>query len=141
MREVHCWVPKCVSVVPCSKVKLVAKMIKAIHAQENKKAARGKAGTVVAQLKNVIEQLDREIHCRLRVMGTSHNGNFALMAGLCPNPTCSRHPAGQKEVHEHEALGVTLEDISVAGLSHLVRVCKPILHITLDSTGKWEMST
>ena len=30
------------SVTPCSKVKLVAKMLKAIHAQENKKAAREK---------------------------------------------------------------------------------------------------
>ena len=35
------------SVVPKSKVKLVAKMLKAIHAQESKKAAREKAKTVV----------------------------------------------------------------------------------------------
>ena len=41
------------SVVPHSKVKLVAKMLKAIHAQENKKAAREKAGVVVAQLKEM----------------------------------------------------------------------------------------
>ena len=38
------------SVVPKSKVKLVAKMLKAIHAQESKKAAREKAGAVVAEL-------------------------------------------------------------------------------------------
>ena len=38
------------SVVPRSKVKLVAKMLKAIHAQESKKAAREKAKAVVAQL-------------------------------------------------------------------------------------------
>ena len=37
------------SVVPRSKVKLVAKMLKAIHAQESKKAAREKAKAVVAQ--------------------------------------------------------------------------------------------
>ena len=41
------------SVVPRSKVKLVAKMLKAIHAQENKKAAREKAKAVVAQLKEM----------------------------------------------------------------------------------------
>ena len=38
------------SVVPRSKVKLVAKMLKAIHAQESKKAAREKAKAVVAEL-------------------------------------------------------------------------------------------
>jgi transposase-like protein len=38
------------SVVPRSKVKLVAKMLKAIHAQENKKTAREKANAVVAEL-------------------------------------------------------------------------------------------
>ena len=38
------------SVVPKSKVKLVAKMLKAIHAQESKKAAREKAKAVVEEL-------------------------------------------------------------------------------------------
>ena len=38
------------SVTPRSKVKLVAKMLKAIHAQESKKAAREKAKAVVEQL-------------------------------------------------------------------------------------------
>ena len=39
------------SVVPKSKVKLVAKMLKAIHSQESKKAAREKAKAVVDELK------------------------------------------------------------------------------------------
>ena len=38
------------SAVPRSKVKLVAKMLKAIHAQESKKAAREKAKAIVAEL-------------------------------------------------------------------------------------------
>ena len=38
------------SVVPKSKVKIVAKMLKAIHAQESKKASREKAKAVVAEL-------------------------------------------------------------------------------------------
>ena len=41
------------SVVPKSKVKNVAKMLKAIHAQESKKAAREKVAAVVAELKSM----------------------------------------------------------------------------------------
>ena len=41
------------SVVPKSKVKIAAKMLKAVHAQENKKASREKAKTVVAELKTM----------------------------------------------------------------------------------------
>ena len=41
------------SVTPRSKVKLVAKMLKAIHAQESKKAAREKAKTVVEELRSM----------------------------------------------------------------------------------------
>lgn len=39
------------SVVPRSKAKLVAQMLRAIHAQESKKAAREKAASVVAELR------------------------------------------------------------------------------------------
>ena len=47
------------SVVPKSKVKNVAKMLKAIHAQESKKASREKAAAVVAELKAMTkEQLE-----------------------------------------------------------------------------------
>ena len=41
------------SVVPKSKVKLVAKMLKAIHAKESKKAAREKAKAVVEELRSM----------------------------------------------------------------------------------------
>ncbi len=41
------------SVVPKSKVKNVAKMLKAIHAQESRKASREKAADVVAELKSM----------------------------------------------------------------------------------------
>ena len=41
------------SVVPKSKVKYVAKMLKAIHAQENKEAARKKADAVVEELRSM----------------------------------------------------------------------------------------
>ncbi len=41
------------SVVPKSKVKFVAKMLKAIHAQESKKASREKAKLVVEELRQM----------------------------------------------------------------------------------------
>ena len=41
------------SVVPKSKVKNVAKMLKAIHAQESKKAAREKANAVIEELRSM----------------------------------------------------------------------------------------
>ena len=41
------------SAVPRSKVRLVAKMLKAIHAQESKKAAREKAAAIVAELQGM----------------------------------------------------------------------------------------
>ena len=41
------------SVVPRSKVKHVAKMLKAIHAQESKKAACEKARAVIAELREM----------------------------------------------------------------------------------------
>ena len=41
------------AVTPRSKVKLVAKMLKAIHAQESKKAAREKARAVIAELREM----------------------------------------------------------------------------------------
>lgn len=97
------------SVVPKSKVKQVAKMLKAIHAQESKRASREKAKAIVAELKamnlpeaaqkveegiektltycdfpsehwtrirtnNVIEQLNRIIRRRTRVVGCSRTG-------------------------------------------------------------------
>ena len=41
------------SVIPRSKVRLVAKMLKAIHAQESKKATREKAAAIVAELQKM----------------------------------------------------------------------------------------
>jgi len=41
------------SAVPRSKVRLVAKMLKAIHAQESKKAAREKTAAIVAELQGM----------------------------------------------------------------------------------------
>ena len=41
------------SITPCSKGKIVAKMLKGIHAQESKKAAQKKAKVVVEELRSM----------------------------------------------------------------------------------------
>ena len=98
------------SVVPKSKMKTVAKMLKAIYTQESKKASREKAQAVAAELRemklkeaakkiedgtrirtnNAIERLNREIRRRTRVVGSFPDGESALML-VCAR---LRHVAG-----------------------------------------------
>ena len=156
------------SVVPKSKVKIVAKMLKAIYAQESKKASRDKAKAVVAELRamklkeaakkvedgieetltycdfpsehwtrirtnNVIEQLNREIRRRTRVVGTFPDGNSALML-VCAR---LRHVAGTqwgKKIYEHEALGDGAGRRLYCRLTSLSRSLQIILRINLDWT-------
>ena len=131
------------SVTPHSKVKLVAKMLKAIHAQESKKAAREKAKAVEEELhskkledgieetltycdfpsehwtrirtNNVIERLNREIRRHTRVVGSFPDGHSALML-VCAR---LRHVAGtqwgNKKYMNMKHLEATLEDTSIAG--------------------------
>ena len=133
------------SVTPRSKVKLVAKILKAIHAQESKKAAREKVKAVVEELKeaakkvedgieetltycdfpskhwtrirtnNVIERLNREIRRRTRVVGSFPDGNSALML-VCAR---LRHVAGtqwgNKKYMNMKHLEAAVEDASIAG--------------------------
>ena len=83
------------SVVPKFKVKLVAKMLKAIHAKESKKAAREKAKAIVAELK------------AMKLKETSKR-ELGFDAGLRSASARGRHPVGQQEIHEHEAFGGTI---------------------------------
>lgn len=138
------------SVVPKSKAKIVAKMLKAIHTQENKKTAREKTKTVVADFKamklkeaarkvengiketftycdfpsehwthirtnNVIERLNRGIGRRIRMVGTFHDGNSALML-VCAR---LRHVAGtqwgNKKYINMKHLEVALDNTSFVG--------------------------
>ena len=122
------------SVTPRSKVKLVAKMLKAIHAQKNKKAAREEAARKVEdgieetltycdfpnehwtriRTNNIVERLNREIH-RTRVVGSFPDGNSALML-VCAR---LRHVAGtqwgNKKYTNTKHLEAALEDASIAG--------------------------
>ena len=133
------------SAEPRSKVKLVAKMLKAIHAQESEKAKAVVAELRAMKLKeaakkvedgieetltycdfpsehwtrirtnNVIERLNREIRRRTRVVGTFPDGNSALML-VCAR---LRHVAGtqwgNKKYMNMKHLEATLDDVSIAG--------------------------
>ena len=76
------------SVTPRSKMREVTRMLKAIHSQESKEAARKKVKDVVdfpsqhwlkIRTNNVIERMNREIRRRTRVVGTFPDGKSALM--------------------------------------------------------------
>ena len=117
------------SVTPRSKVKMVAKMLKAIHAQESKKAKKVEDGIEETltycdfpsehwtriRTNNVIERLNREIRRRTRVVGSFPDGNSALML-VCAR---LRHVAGtqwgNKKYMNMKHLEVTIEDASIAG--------------------------
>ena len=69
------------SVTPRSKVKLVAKMLKAIHAQESKKAAREKTKAVVEQLRSMkLKEAAKKVEDSIEV--TLIYGDFPANTGL-----------------------------------------------------------
>ena len=113
------------SVTPRSKVKLVAKMLKAIQAQESKKVEDGIEETLTycnfpsehwtrIRTNNVIERLNREIRRRTRVVGSFPDGNSALML-VCAR---LRHVVGtqwgNKKYMNMKHLEAR-EDVSIAG--------------------------
>ena len=137
------------SVVPKSKVKIVAKMLKAIHAQESKKASREKAKAVVAELramklkeaaKKVEDGIEETLtYCdfpsehwtRIR---TNNGWELRTDAGLRPAPPCGGHPVGQQEIHEHEALGGGSGRRLHCRLTSFSRSLQINLRINLDGT-------
>ena len=108
------------SVVPKSKVKIVAKMLKAIHAQDGIEETLtycdfpSEHWTRI-RTNNVIERLNREIRRRTRVVGTFPDGNSALML-VCAR---LRHVAGtqwgNKKYMNMKHLEAALDDASIAG--------------------------
>ena len=116
------------SVTPRSKVKLVAKMLKAIHAQESKRAAREKAKAVVEQLRSMkLKEAAKKVEDGIEETLTycdfpsEHwtrirpDGNSALML-VCAR---LRHVAGtqwgNKKYMNMKHLEAAVEDASIAG--------------------------
>ena len=128
------------SVTPRSKVKLVAKMLKAIHAQESKKAAREKATAVVEELRSMklketakkiaggIEEtltycdFPREHWTRIRTNNVIERLHREIrrtrVVGSFPDGNsalmlvCARL-CHVKEVHEYEHMKDAMEDTSI----------------------------
>ena len=114
---------------------LAGKILKALHAQESKRATREKAKAVVKELRSIklkdaAKKVENGIeetltYCefpskhwtRIRTNNVIERLNreirrrtrpgrqFCPHAGLCPAAPCSRHPVGQQKVHELETSG------------------------------------
>ena len=122
-------------------------MLKAIHAQESKKAAREKAQAVVWQLRamklkeatatspfehwtrirtnNVIERLNREIRRRTRVVDAFPDGNSALMLVCAHLRYVAGTQCGNKTYMNMKHLEADLKYVSITGLLHSLRDCIP----------------
>ena len=112
------------SVTPRSRAKLVAKMLKTIHAQET---AREKAKAVVEELRAMklkeaakkmedgIERLNREIRRRTRVVGSFPDGNSALMLVCARLSHVDGTQWGNKKYMNMKYMEAVLEDASIAG--------------------------
>ena len=76
------------SVTPRSKVKLVAKMLKAIHAQENKRVARAKTKAVVEELRSMkLKEAAKKVEDGIEE--TLTYCDFPASTGLASAPTMS----------------------------------------------------
>ena len=115
------------SVVPKSKVKIVAKMLKAIHAQESKKASREKAKAVVAELKAM----------KLKETAKKVEDGIEETLTYCDFPSEHwTHPVGQQEIHEHEASGGGSGRRLYCRLTSFSRSLQINLRINLDGTRR-----
>lgn len=122
------------AVTPRSKVRLVAKMLKAIHAQESKKTARDKARAVVEELRSMkLKEAAKKVEDGIEEMliycdfsantgprsapTTSLIGRqFRSHAGWsAPGYASGRYPVGNKKYMNVKHLEATLEDSSIAG--------------------------
>ena len=107
------------SVVPKSKVKIVAKMLKAIHAQESKKASREKAKAVVAELRAM----------KLKEAAKKVEDGIGETLTYCDFPGehwyQQRDRAANREIHRRTRVVWTFPD----GNSALMLVCARLRHV------------
>ena len=117
------------SVVPRSKVKLVAKMLKAIHAQENKKAAREKARAVVAQLKEMkLKEAARKVEDNIEETLTYCDFPYEHWARIRTNNVIERL---NREIRRRTRVVGTFPD----GNSALMLVCARLRHVAGTQWG------
>ena len=117
------------SVVPRSKVKLVTKMLKAIHAQENKKAAREKARAVVAQLKEMkLKEAARKVEDNIEETLTYCDFPYEHWARIRTNNVIERL---NREIRRRTRVVGTFPD----GNSALMLVCARLRHVAGTQWG------
>ena len=88
------------SVTPRSKVKLVAKMLKAIHAQESKKAAREKAKAVVEELRSVPFPVSWTVKMKKKQKETQDILSYHSQAAGCSDKTRAKASGGRQPIEE-----------------------------------------
>ncbi len=117
------------SVVPRSKVKPVAKMLKAIHAQENKKAAGEKAKAVVAQLKETkLKEAARKVEDNIEETLTYCDFPYEHWARIRTNNVIERL---NREIRRRTRVVGTFPD----GNSALMLVCARLRHVAGTQWG------
>lgn len=117
------------SVVPRSKMKSVAKMLKAIHSQESKKAAREKAKAVIEELrqmklKEAAEKLEKGIEETLTYMAFPYEHWSKLR-------TTNLVERFNREIKRRTRVVGTFPD----GNSALMLVCARLRHVTGTQWG------
>ncbi len=117
------------SVVPRSKAKLVAKMLKAVHAQESKKAAHEKAKAVVAELKAMkLKEAAKKVEDSVEETLTYCDFPYEHWARIRTNNVIERL---NREVRRRTRVVGTFPD----GNSALMLVCARLHHVTGTQWG------
>ena len=117
------------SVVPRSKVKLVAKMLKAIHARESKKAAREKAKAVVAQLREMkLKEAAKKVEDSFEETLTYCDFPYEHWTRIRTNNVIERL---NREIRRHTRVVGTFPD----GNSALMLVCTRLRHVVGTQWG------
>ena len=122
------------SVVPRSKVKLVAKMLKAIHTQESKKASREKANAVVEELRymKLKEEAKRLKHSSLSTIpkkGTQKQTTARWPNIFDRNDECAKEKTPERRIIVFQAFSVLNRCLYNAGK------CFPITALCTVSEG------
>ena len=117
------------SVVPRSKVKLVAKMLKAIHAQESKAAARKKANEVVEMLREMkLKEAAKKVQDSVDETLTYADFPFEHWTRIRTNNVIERL---NREIRRRTRVVGTFPD----GQSALMLVCARLRHVAGTQWG------
>ena len=117
------------SVTPKNKVKLVSKMLKAIHAQESKEAAKAKAQQVVSELRNMkLREAAHKLEDGIDETLTYMNFPFEHWIKIRTNNTIERL---NREIKRRTKVVGTFPD----GQAALMLVCARLRHVSGTQWG------